>query len=355
VVMALDHARTFLCPPRIGLEIWRGQYAFYGGDVLAFSTRFVTHLAAPGFFFLMGASMIFFALSRKDKGWTKGQIYLFFIKRGALLVLFQFILENPAWNLGYPEGFPLYFGVLYALGASMILGVLLLEIPAIILAIVSLGLIVCTQSLVMDATTYSQIPFYFRLWLLPGFAKGTLVLYPIMPWLGVMGLGMAYARGFEKKIKQSSPGFQLSTIASGLLFLAGFFVIRATNGFGNIRLVSEEGFIGFFNVVKYPPSIAFLLLTLGTNMAILGVFSMIKNRCEIIMKPLVIFGSTPLFFYFGHLYLFAFMSILLGQGKLTIPTMYIFWILALLILLPFCIIFANTKLKSDVTSTIRLI
>ncbi len=76
VFMALDHPRNFLCVSKGGYEIWIGQFTQYQGDLFAFMTRFVSHLAAPGFFFLMGSGMIFLFASRKAKGWTRSQLYL---------------------------------------------------------------------------------------------------------------------------------------------------------------------------------------------------------------------------------------------------------------------------------------
>jgi uncharacterized membrane protein len=93
--------------------------------VLAFLTRFVTHLAAPGFFFLMGVGMALFTLSCRARDWTNRQIITHFLLRGALLILLQFLLENPAWDIGTDSSSLDYFGVLYALGGAMMIGSLL--------------------------------------------------------------------------------------------------------------------------------------------------------------------------------------------------------------------------------------
>ena len=124
VVMALDHANHFIAKGKLSSELWTGQFPNYQGQALPFLTRAITHLPAPGFFFLMGIGMVLFAMSRQEKGWSKRQLIVHFAVRGLILMFIQFFLENPAWNIGSgsSSAFTIYFGVLYALGGSMILG-----------------------------------------------------------------------------------------------------------------------------------------------------------------------------------------------------------------------------------------
>jgi len=109
IVMALDHANQFIAHGKLGFELWAGQFPSYQGDALAFLTRFVTHPAAPGFFFLLGAGMVLFATSRHQRGWGKWQITEHIAVRGMLLILFQFLLENPVWSIGQPPNPTVYF------------------------------------------------------------------------------------------------------------------------------------------------------------------------------------------------------------------------------------------------------
>ncbi|MBN1920017.1 MAG: DUF1624 domain-containing protein, partial [Anaerolineae bacterium] len=128
-VMALDHANTFISHGKRGFELWTGPFPNYAGHALAFLTRGITHIAAPGFFFLMGAGMVLFAHSRRERGWSDGQIARQFALRAALLLFLQFCVENPAWRLGQPDNGQTYYGVLYALGGAMLIGILLLRLP----------------------------------------------------------------------------------------------------------------------------------------------------------------------------------------------------------------------------------
>ena len=94
--MSLDHAHSFLVKYDGIKEIWF-QKAIYNPDVWYFTARYVSHLAAPGFFFMMGMGMVLLAQSRRKVGWDDAKVFQSFLKRGAILILLQFTLENLAW------------------------------------------------------------------------------------------------------------------------------------------------------------------------------------------------------------------------------------------------------------------
>lgn len=105
--------------------------------------------------------------------------------------------------------------------------------------------------------------------------------------------------------------------------------------------------IDFFNVVKYPPSITFLLLTLGIDLILLAVFSRVwrgKPSSRLwSLNPLTVFGKTPLFFYVSHLYLYGFIGRTFFREGTGIPAMYPWWIVGLVILYPLCLIYGRFK------------
>ena len=98
VLMALDHANYFVAQAHSSGEYWGGSFPVYP-TVWAFLTRLVTHLTAPGFFFLMGVGMVLFSLKRDEEGWNKTEIRRHFLLRGALLILLQLLVVNRAWEL----------------------------------------------------------------------------------------------------------------------------------------------------------------------------------------------------------------------------------------------------------------
>ncbi len=338
ILMALDHANSFIAHGKLEPELWADLFPNYAGQPpLTFLVRLVTHLAAPGFFFLMGTGMMLLAKSRRKQGWTEGQIVRHFLLRGGLLILLQFLLENPAWRWGGVMGDTIYFGVLYALGSAMIIGTLLLRLPTRWLVGLSAVLFVATTLLLPETQSgFVDYPLPFRLWLLAGFSGRVLVLYPLMPWLGVMGLGMGYMKGGRLNYEGGNQKAEGRLVPFHLAFWLGvgalvcFVGLRWWGGFGSIRPAAGDDWIAVLNLVKYPPSVTFLLLTLGMNLMLLAVFSWLPAGW---LRPLTVYGRVPLFFYLTHLYLYG----LLGKIEQTdIPGMLPYWLLGLLILGPLC-------------------
>lgn len=351
VVMALDHANYFIARGKAAPELWRGPFPDYQGQTLPFLTRAVTHLAAPGFFFLMGAGMVLFAAGRQYRGWTKQQIVRHFVIRGALLIFIQLVVENPAWNIGAGPATEVYFGVLYALGGGMIIGGLFLFISSRWLVLLSVLLIFSTELLLPATRVYVPYGYALRLWLIPGFTEGIYVLYPIMPWLGVIGLGVVYARWLQADEKAA----WRAALWLGLAALLAFIMVRWLDGFGNIRPRQGDDWISFLNVVKYPPSLTFLLLTLGVLLTILGLLAWAPQGVVRVLQPLAVYGRVPLFFYILHLYLYGFLGQWLDPDGIGIAAMVPYWLAGLLILWPLCWGYGRFKQSRPPQSLLRFL
>jgi uncharacterized membrane protein len=350
VLMALDHANHFIAQQHSPGEYWGGRFPIYR-DALAFLTRFVTHLCAPGFFFLMGVGMLLFAHSHRKQGWSRRAIIGHFLIRGGLLIALQLLVVNRAWELS-PGGWVLkvYIGVLFALGSAMILGSLLLWLkPKVLLALTAV-LVLGTELLTPDPRVWNQMfsPFK-RLLLIPGGDLELWVNYPALPWLALVSLGMVFGhwlvddprRAFERALKFGA--------ASILVFLA----LRYLDGFGNIRPRRGNTWIDFLNVVKYPPSITFNLLTMGVNLIIMGLFARAGGHLQRFSQPLIVFGRAPLFFYLTHLFLYAGLGLWLTPDSTGILKMYPYWLLGLLILFPLCLWYGQLKHRQPANSILR--
>ena len=351
VVMALDHANYFIAQAHSSGEYWGGVFPTYA-TAGAFLLRLITHPAAPGFFFLMGAGMALFAPRRLERGWKPAEIRRHFMIRGALLIVLQLLVINRAWELS-PQGWglSLYIGVLSALGAAMIVCAGLAQVRPGILLIPAAVVLTATHLLTPSADRWTK-PFHplLRLLLIPGATRTLWVNYPLLPWLGVTLLGLAFG-GWLLRDRCRALRYCL-WIGGGALLL--FMLLRLANGFGNIRPRQSGGWIGFLNVVKYPPSLTFILLTLGFNLIVLWLLNRIHDRGKRAWDPLLVFGRTPLLFYVLHLFLYAAVGYVFTPRGSSLPVMLLYWLLGLALLYPACWGFSVLRSRLSNHSVLRL-
>ncbi len=365
VVMALDHANFFISKRHSSGEFWYLPPPRYPTE-LDFLTRVVTHLAAPGFFFLMGTGMALFAASRRGTGWSEAAIRRHIAVRGALLIALQLLVENRAWPIALPSGsnysFTLYMGVLSGLGGALLFGSVLVSLAPRFLVPLGLGLIVVSNLLLADPGSGERLNPLRALFLTAGSNGDLNVYYPILPWLGVSLLGMAFARVVAPEgVQESRPRFsaRISLARSapfGVLLLALFVILRGP-GIGDAHPPVGDGWVAFLNVTKYPPSYDFLLLTLGTDLLLLGVLAWVLGGgkvVRIVLHPLLTFGRAPLFFYLIHLFLYALLGLLFAPNGTSLQAMYPLWLLGLVMLYPLCWAYGGFKASRPAGSVWRL-
>ncbi len=352
ILMALDHANYFVAQRHPAGEHWGGAFPVYA-DTLSFLTRLVTHPVAPGFAFLMGIGMALFRESRMKRGWSEGAIHRHFLIRGIVLIILQLSLVNLAWRLG-PLPFPsIYQGVLVALGGGMILGSLFIRLEPRCLVGLAAALAIGTELSHPAPSLWGRI-FDQPLGLIFSYSGGDGVFwsnYPILPWLELVILGLAFGRWLRTDPTKAYRMAMLLGVAS----LAAFALLRDLNGFGNIRPRPGNTWIDFFNVVKYPPSMTFTLLTMGVNLVLLGVFATLRGRARRWLRPLAVLGQVPLFFYLVHLYLYGLLGAWLEPAGTSIPAMYPYWILGLLLLYPLCLWYGALKHRQPANSWLRFL
>ncbi len=345
ILMAIDHASLFIRRSH-PFELWNIPLPHYD-SAAAFLTRFVTHPCAPGFFFLMGAGVILFAASRRQMGWSQLRIARHLALRGLLLILLEQLVLDPI--LGGEVNFK-DLQVFYGLGGVLVVCALLVGLNRYILMTIGIGIILATQVLppaLQDLGLYPE-PLSLLL-LVPGGSQGWFVLYPVFPWSGISLLGMAFG---HELLRDRERGYRLALWMGGIS-LALFLVVRMAGGFGNLRPAAGTGWIDFLNMVKYPPSLVFTLLTLGINLILLYLFTRAGNWLEKWGKPLLAFGKAPLFFFLMHWFLYAAAGLyFLQPGRL--PPMYLAWALGLLLLYPVCVAYGNFKRGTPPESVWRL-
>ncbi len=363
VLMALDHASYFIARMH-SREFWGTALPDYA-DALPFVLRAATHICAPGFFLLMGAGMAMLTEARRASGWSPARLSRVFLLRGLILIAAQLLIENPAWGLAFVRGVPgsfvsrggpipgsgeglaIYLGVLFALGGAMLFWSLAGRLPAAAMAGISLAALVATSWVTPGPAAFGvDYPAWVRMLQIPGRSGFIVVFYPVIPWLGITGLGILLGR-WAGSVPEDLSGKAL--VAAGIL-LTGFVILRVFGGFGNFH-PPQAGWIGFLNVTKYPPSLTYFLLTLGVNALLLSLFTRWGGQG---LAWLTVFGRSPFFFYVLHLYLYGLMGWIVPAG-VSQAQMLFFWLAGLALLYPLCRWYGRFKTAKPVTSIWRLL
>jgi uncharacterized membrane protein len=298
VLMALDHTRDFF---------HAGAMTFSPEDLtrttpILFMTRWITHVCAPVFLFTAGAGAY---LRLQRPLYTKAHLSIFLLTRGLWLVLVELILMRLAMNFSLDTRYPVLLLVLWALGISMVALAALIHLPPRALAVLSLAVIVLHNS--ADGVQASQFGALSGLWNVlhqPGvfFVAGVPVFaaYSVIPWVAVMAVG--YCAGPIFLLEPQARRTML--LRWGTILVVGFVVLRAANVYGDPQPWSVQSsatftVISFFRATKYPPSLAFLLMTLGPALLLLAYFD---RRGLAPGHPLVVVGRVPFFYYVLHFF-----------------------------------------------------
>jgi len=358
LLMALDHANALAGLDTLGSgEFWDGQFPDYA-SLSAYLTRAVSHICAPGFALLMGSGMALLAGNMRRAGAGTATVAGRFALRGAILLVLQFTLENWAWRLGmdFPYGGGIYVGVLAMLGASMILAGPLTGLGAGVLAMLALGAMALGWHLVPPVAEWRRIePVWLRLVALPGGSGQTLVLFPLLPWFGVVLAGVAMGRLLQRYAKAVLRGLPWAGLALLLLFA----LLRTHGGtLANLRPLpgwSADHWWPFFYGVKYPPSPAFLSLTLGAFLLCTGLLHHAAGRAPRVVRSILLaMGRSALPFYVLHLWLYAGLGWLVAPG-VGLAGVYAVWLAGLAALVPACMAWVRFKGARPADSAWRLL
>lgn len=368
VIMALDHVRDFF---------HAGAMSFSPEDLsqttpLVFLTRWVTHICAPTFVFLAGLS-IFLRLQRDG---SASRVSWFLLTRGLWLIVLELTVMRLAMNFTFDLRYPVLVLILCALGGSMIAMAALVYLPLRAIAAISIAIVGLHN--LTDGIAASRFGSLEPVWMLLH-QQGVIVLggvplvvaYPLLPWIGVMGLGFCAGRLFDMEPARRSRWL----LAGGAALTAAFVLLRASNLYGDPVPWSTEPspvftILSFLRATKYPPSLVFLLMTLGPALMALGWLDRRKLDRN---HPLVIVGRVPLFYYIVHFWLIHVLAstaayLQYGQASLAwffhpLPSMggppdlfpagfgyslwavYAVWLLVLQLMLPLCRWYAGVKAR----------
>ena len=295
VIMALDHTRDYFHLPGLTAGGALGPTDMATTTPFLFFTRFITHYCAPVFVFLAGTSAFLYG-SKK----SKSELFKFLFIRGIWLIFLEFIVNNFLWqfDIGYNL---IVLQVIWAIGLSMLFLSFLIYLPKKILLLFGFILIAghnLLDSIVMQGNSLESSIWYAlhqRHQILLEGGRALRFSYPIIPWIGVIVLGYCfgalYKRDFDPSLRKKY------LLRLGLGAIAAFFIIRGINIYGDLSPWSIQKnttftILSFFNVTKYPPSLAFILITLGPALLFLIYIENIKNK---ITDFFLVFGRVPLF------------------------------------------------------------
>ena len=367
ILMAIDHVRVYSGLPA-------------GGPTPGiFFTRWITHFCAPAFIFLAGTSVFFYARKRADAS-------RFLLIRGFWLILLELTLLRLAWTFNFDFAHYEMAGVLWVIGWCMILMAALVKLPLATTGAIGVVIIACHN--LIDSRPWQIVvglnnSKFSGLWkiLYVGFYAGPvqfgpngpnlIVLYSIIPWIGVMAAGYA----FGKILLLESTQRTRLCLTIGLVAIALFLVLRGFNLYGDPRpwhlsvqhQDSSPGMpalLSFLNCTKYPASLDFLLMTLGP---IIALMPMLETARGTVARTIALFGRVPFFFYVLHIPLIHALALVVSKIRMgsispwlftnhpmgnpeppegytwSLPLLYVIWAISIVILYFACRWFANVK------------
>jgi uncharacterized membrane protein len=359
ILMALDHVRDFFGPPGIS------PTNLAQTTVPLFLTRWVTHICAPTFFLLTGTGAFLALRSKSFAGLSR-----FLLTRGVWLIVLELTFIR---CLGYQFNFDYHVTllvVIWALGWAMVVLSALVWLPVAV--VLAFGVALIAGHNLLDGVRSTN-----PLWVIlhsqgfvvnrPGFV--VFVAYPLIPWIGVTAVGYALGSVYRWDAQRR----QATLLKIGLALTAGFLVLRLINMYGDPAPWTHQAtpaltVVSFLNVTKYPPSLLFLLMTLGPALVLLRA---LNRGTPPLLRPALVFGRVPLFYFVLHLTLIHLLAVILcyvqngavhwmfespnlgaypftpppGWG-VSLPVTYLIWVVVVVLLYPVCAWFARVRQRS---------
>jgi uncharacterized membrane protein len=359
ILMALDHVRGYF-----------GSLAASPTDLATttpglFMTRWITHICAPVFFLLTGTGA-YLGLRRR----SRRELSWFLLTRGFWLILIEFTVVRFGWQFNVDYRLTV-LTVMWALGWSMIVLSALVHLPT--RAVAAIGVVLIAGHNLLDPIQAASLGALGPVWSVlhaPGVVVPgdhlVFVAYPLIPWIGVTAAGFALGAVYEWDVERR----RAFLVRLGLGLVAAFVIVRAINAYGDPVPWSPQRSVlstvlSFVNTTKYPPSLLFLLMTLGPALLLLRAVDATTPR---VLRPALTIGRVPFFYYVAHIFVIHLLAVVvsylrygdahwmfesptLGQYPITqpdgwpsgLPVVYTIWIGVVLTLYPLCRWFADLK------------
>jgi uncharacterized membrane protein len=352
ILMALDHTRDYFSNLRFQPEDLSKATPFL------FATRWITHFCAPTFFLLAGVG----AALAVSGGKSTKEVSKFLLTRGLWLVFLEVTVSALGWN--FKLGFPLILLVIWALGLSMVILSGLVFLPKKVIA--AIALVTIAGHNLLDRVGGASMSGGGPLWHIlhrPGLVSPApliIVGYPIIPWFAVMALGFALGDVFRWEPARR----KRFLLQAGSISIIAFILIRLINAYGNpvpwsAQRTAALTVASFLNPLKYPPSLDYLLMTLGPTLIALA---LLENARGPISRAASVYGRVPMFYYLGHIYVIHILAAIFAMWQggeagflsldtasfpkwygTTLPGVYLAWALVVLIMYVPCRWFADLK------------
>lgn len=335
-----------------------------------FFTRWITHYFAPGFLLLAGTG----AFLKFQKGLSKPALSRFLLTRGVFLIALEVLVVGFLWRFQF-NIYPILFQFIWVMGVSMMVLAGLIWLPLRAIAVLSLliifghnmldgfsfgsgylanifnGIFLQETAICADICDLSKREVVFAY-----------IYYPIIPWVAVMALGFSLGGLYKMDAARRKKILLWGGLAATILF----FVIRALNGYGNPASWAENRnalwtAMSFLNTEKYPPSLSYLLMTLGPLALFLFAFDKVKGRLASFIE---VFGRVPIFFYVLQFLLAHVLALILGVAQgfpvekflqpfwrfpegygISLLWVYVAWVAVLALMYPLCEWYADLRAK----------
>jgi uncharacterized membrane protein len=366
MLMAIDHIRDYVA---------RSAQQFLPTDLTRttpaiFVTRWITHFCAPVFMLTAGLGAYFW-MTRGHH--SKTELSRLLISRGIWLIVLEVTILRLIFfsQMSFTTN-PVILVILWAIGISMIALAGLIYLPMRVTAAVSIAIIAMHN--LLDHVSAQRFGRAAWIWdilhqqnVFTFHGINFVTAYPVLPWIAVMAGGYCLGTVFE----WDAPRRRTFLVRMGLVLAAAFVVVRAVNVYGDPLRWGQQAapvftVLSFLNVTKYPPSLDFLLMTLGPAMVVMA---WLENFHFHFTNPLIVFGRVPFFYYGAHLLLAHLIAIGMnfvrydakpflliappsmgGASKLfpvgygfPLWTVYAVWVVVLVLLYPACVWFARLK------------
>jgi uncharacterized membrane protein len=360
IVMALDHTRDFFG------DVATNPTDLRTASIALFLTRWITTFGAPTVFLLAGTGA-FLALGRR----TTGELSRFLLTRGLWLMVLDATALRFAWqfNLDYRVTI---LNVIWALGLSMVALSLLVRLP--VRAVAAIGIAMIALHNLFDG--FAPSPALAPVWSIlhqPGVLAASpdrvlFLAYPLVPWIGVMAAGFALGAVYRWDAARR----RTFLLRAGIACIVAFVLLRALNVYGDPRPWAVQGSgvrtaLSFLNTSKYPPSLLFLLMTLGPVLLVLRAMDGVTPR---LLRPAVTIGRVPFFYFVMHVVVIHLLAVLASLARYgtaasmvesptldrfpvtqppgwpaPLPVVYLVWLVVVLALYPMCRWFAGVKAR----------